>query len=178
MKLLSLIKHEAKEVGLVFLYFFFCFGVLLLIKKLFLAEYHIEVQALSTATISALIAAKIVIVLDKTHAGTRFDARLPIGVAALYKTLLYVLAAFVILFLEKLYHMYRETESISRAVMAVWEHRDRNLMLGKVLCIGLSFLGYHLFAGLDHRLGNGTIRRLVLMRPDDLPGTSTSAKSQ
>ena len=177
MKLLSLIKHEAKEVGLVFLYFFFCFGVLLLIKKLYLAEYHIQVQALSTATISALIAAKVVIVLDKTHAGTRFDVCLPIGVAALYKTLLYVLAAFVILYLEKLYHMYRETGSLGPAVIAVWEHRDRNLMLGKVLCVGLSFLGYHLFAGLDRRLGSGTIRELILMHPD-LPGISTSAKSQ
>jgi hypothetical protein len=165
MKLLSALRHEIKEVGLVTLYFFFCFSVVLTLKKLLLATYQIEVQALSTAAISALIAAKIVIVLDKTRAGTRFDASLPLGLAAFYKTLVYILATFVVLFLEKLFHAYRETGLLGQAVVDVWEHRDRNVMLAKVLCIGLAFLAYHLYAGLDRRLGEGTLRRLVTGRP-------------
>jgi hypothetical protein len=67
------VKHELKEVGLVTLYFLFCFGIILTLKKLFLAEYQIKFYALSGAVISALIAGKIVVVLDKTRAGTRFD---------------------------------------------------------------------------------------------------------
>jgi hypothetical protein len=164
MKLLSVLKREIKEVSLVFLYFFVCFGVILTLKKLLLAGYRIEVEALTTAFISALIAAKIVIVLDHTHTGTRFDARLPLGLAALYKTLLYVLATAAVLFLEKLFHAYREAGLLGQAIIEVWEHRDRNIVLAKVLCVGLIFFGYHLYAGLDRRLGEGTLRRLVITR--------------
>ncbi|MGH7479910.1 MAG: hypothetical protein ACREJ8_10045, partial [Candidatus Methylomirabilales bacterium] len=41
-------------------------------------------------------------------------------------------------------------------------HRDRNVILAKVICVGLAFAGYHLYAGLDRRLGEGTLRRLVM----------------
>ena len=63
-----------KAVGLVTLYFLFCFGIILTLKKLFLADYQIEFYALSVAVVSALIAAKVVVTLDHTRAGTRFDA--------------------------------------------------------------------------------------------------------
>lgn len=175
MKLLSALKHEIKDVALVSLYFFFCFSIVLTLKKLLLADYHVKVQALSTAAIGALIVAKIVIVLDKTRAGARFDARLPLGLTALYKTLVYALATFAVLFLEKLFHAYRETGLFVQAVTEVWEQRDRNLMIAKVLCIGLSFFAYHLYAGLDRRLGEGTLRRLVTSRPEkeNRPGNSS-----
>lgn len=38
-------------------------------------------------------------------------------------------------------------------------------MLLKLLCIGLTFLGYHIYAGLDQRLGEGTLRREIFQRP-------------
>ena len=103
MNLTPMFKHEIKEIGLVSLYFFFCFSVFLTLKKLLLADYQIEVSVLSTAVISALIAAKIVIVLDKIHAGRRFDASYSLGLAALYKTLMYILVTFIVLYLEKLF---------------------------------------------------------------------------
>jgi hypothetical protein len=172
MKLLSVLKHGIEEVGLVSLYFFFCFGVILTLKKLFLADYQVEVNAVSTAAISALIAAKIVLVLDATHVGSRFDASFPLGLAALYKTLVYILATFVILFLGKLIESYWELGMLGQAVLDVWEHRNRNIILAKVLCVGLTFFVYHLYAGLDRRLGDGMLRRLVTERPNPPEETS------
>jgi len=165
MKLLAVLKHEIKEIGWVSLYFFFCFSVMLTLKKLFLADYLIEVHVLSTAALSALVAAKIVIILDKTHAGRRFDASHALGLTALYKTLVYILATFIVLFLEKLFHAYRESGMITQAILDVWEHRDRNIIFAKVLCVGLAFFAYHLYTGLDRRLGEGTLRRLITARP-------------
>jgi len=170
MDVLSVLKNELKEMGWVALYFFFCFVVLLTLKKLFLADYQVEVNAVSAAALSALITAKIVIVLDATHAGSRFDASFPLGLAALYKTLVYILATFVVLFLEKLIEAYWEIGTLGQAVSDVWEHRNRNIMLAKVLCVGLTFLGYHLYAGLDRRLGEGTLRRLVTEHPNRQDG--------
>jgi hypothetical protein len=162
--LFSWAKQEAKEIGLVSLYFLFCFSVVLVLKKLLLASYDIEVMVFSTVVVSALIVGKVAVVLDKTRAGTRFDTTRSPGVAALYKTLVYTAVTFVVLFLEKVIHAYRESGLLGEAVVEVWAHHNRNLILAKVLCVGLAFAAYHLYAGLDRRLGKGSLRRLVMTR--------------
>lgn len=173
MSLFTKIKHEAREIGSVTLYFFFCFGVMLTFKKLLLAGYQVDVQVVSIAAVSALIIAKIVIILDHTAAGNRFDAGHPLWVSVIYKTLVYLSIAFVVFLLEKLFHAYRETGLLNLAVSEVWEHKDWNLMLMKLLSVGLTFLAYHLYAGLDQRLGEGTLRRKVFERPVSDHGPSS-----
>ena len=162
--LFSRVKQEVKEIGLVTLYFLFCFSVILTLKKLLLASYDIDVYVLSTAVISALIAAKVVVVLDKTHAGTRFETKRALGLAVLYKTLVYIVVTAAVLSLEKLVHAYRESSTLGEVILNVWEHRNRNMILAKAICVGLAFVGYHLYAGLDRQLGEGTLRRLIMSR--------------
>lgn len=157
----AVVGHELKAVGLVTLYFLFCFGIILTLKKLFLADYRIEFYALSAATVSALVAAKIVVTLDHTRAGTRFDASRALVTAVSYKTLVYGAVAFGVLFAERLFHTYRATGGLGGAIEDVWAHLDRNVILAKVICVGLTFAGYHLYTGIDRRLGEGTLRRLV-----------------
>lgn len=53
---------------------------------------------------------------------------------------------------------------LGEAFLEVWTQRDRNVIFAKVLCIGLAFMGYHLYKGLDRRLGEGTLKRLVFNR--------------
>lgn len=166
MSLLTKIKHEAKEVGCVTLYFFFWFGIMLTFKKLLLADYQVDVQVVSLAAVSALIVAKIVIILDHTAAGNRFDSHHPLWLAAMYKTLIYLGVAFVVFFLEKLFHAFRETGGLHPAMLEVWEAKDWNLMLMKLLSVGLSFLAYNLYVGLDHRLGDGMLRSKIFERPE------------
>jgi hypothetical protein len=165
MAILAKLKLEAREVGLVTLYFLLCFGFILTLKKLLLAAYHIEFYALSTAVVGALIVGKIVVVLDKTRAGTRFDRSYSVGAAALYKTMMYSLCTAFVLGSEKLFHAYRESVTLSEAFMDVWMHQDRHIILAKVLCIGLAFMGYHLYAGIDRRLGEGTLKTMIFTRP-------------
>ena len=87
---MSWVKHELKEVGLVTLYFLSCFGIILTLRKLFLADYQIKVYALSAAVVGALMAAKIALLLGHTRAGTRVDvalthhAKTPLGWHALF----------------------------------------------------------------------------------------------
>lgn len=165
MALLAKIKHEAREVGLVTLYFLLCFGFILTLKKLLLATYDIEFFALSSAVVGALIVGKVVVVLDATRAGTRFDRKYSLGVVAIYKTVIYSLCTAFVLAGEKIFHAYRESETLGEALMTVWMHQDRYIILAKVLCIGLAFLGYHLYAGIDRRLGEGRLRSMVCERP-------------
>jgi len=157
----AVLGRELKAVGLVTLYYLFCFGIILTLKKLFLADYNIEVYALSTAVVSALIAAKVVVTLDHTRAGTRFDAGRALVTSVSYKTLVYGGVAFGVLFAEKLFHGYRARGGLGVAMVELWAHRDRNVILAKVICVGLTFAGYHLYTGIDRRLGEGTLRRLL-----------------
>ena len=161
MSLAQTAKRELKEVGLVTIYFLVCFGIVLLLKKLFLEEYQVEFYALSAVVIGALVAAKVVVILDKTRVGTRFDDNHSVGVAATYKTACYAVATFVVLFAEKLFHAYRETSALGPAVVDVWEHRDRNVMLAKAIVVGIAYVGYHLYAGVDRRLGKGKLVRTI-----------------
>ena len=101
MKILTTLKHEAREVGLVTLYFLLWFGFILTLKKLLLATYDIEFYALSSAVVGALIVGKVVVVLDKTRAGTRFDSNHSLGGAALYKTMIYSLGTALVLCVGK-----------------------------------------------------------------------------
>ncbi|HNP29066.1 MAG TPA: hypothetical protein PKK23_08485 [Nitrospirales bacterium] len=165
MEILTTLKHEAREVGLVTLYFMLCFGFILTLKKLLLATYNIEFYAFSSAMVGALIVGKVVVVLDKTRAGTRLDRNHSLGAAALYKTMIYSLCTALVLVAEKMFHAYRESGTLSEALMVVWMHQDPHIILAKILCIGLAFMGYHLYAGVDRRLGEGRLRNMVFKRP-------------
>jgi len=186
MSLMTRLTHELKEVGLVTLYFLFCFGIILTLRKLFLASYEIKSYALGSAVISALIAGKIVVILDKTRAGTRFDRSQPTGLAAGYKTLMYMAVTILVLFGERLFHAYRDAGALGKALAEIWEHRDRNVILAKALCVGLTFAAYHVYAGVDRRLGKGILWRALWSRapsskedPHDSPEISKeSARSR
>ena len=175
MGVMATVKHEAKEIGLVTLYFFVCFGIILTLKKLFLEEYEIQVYAVSAAVIGALVVAKVVVILDKARAGTRFDVRASLGLGALYKTLLYAAATFLALFAERLFHAYRESGALGTAVAYVWQHRNRSVIFADVICIGLALMGYHLYTGIDRRLGEGTLRAAILRRATVEPTPSRVA---
>ena len=64
--------------------------------------------------------AKVVVVLDKTREGNRFDASHLIGVAAPYKTPVYSAITFLVLLAEKLFHAYRENDMLGEAFVEVW----------------------------------------------------------
>jgi hypothetical protein len=162
--MIAWLKREAIEVGLVTLYFLGCFLVAVALMNLVLAQHQVEFRGLPEAVITALVLAKVVVVMGKTRAGTRFDARAPVAVAAAYKSVLYFAATFGVLFAEKLVHAYREHDGLGSALVAVWIHRSRNVILFKSLCIGLALVGYHLYAGVDRRLGQGILWRVMWKR--------------
>ena len=162
--MIAWLKREMIEVGLVTLYFFVCFLVAVVLMNLVLAQHQVEFRGLPEAVIIALVLAKVVVVMNRTRVGTRFDARVPVAVAAAYKSLLYFAATFVVLLAEKVFHAYREHDALGTAVVAVWTHRSREVILVKSLCIGLALIGYHLYAGVDRRLGKGILWRVMWKR--------------
>jgi hypothetical protein len=161
---LARLIDEMKQVGLVTLYFMICFALVLVLKKLFLAQYDVEFYGVSAAVVGALVVGKVVVLLDHTRLGNRFDRGHALWLSAFYKTTVYTLVTFLVVVAEKTFHAYRESGNLGESLKHVWEHRDRNVMLATVLCIGLAFAGYNLYTVIDRRLGEGTLRRLLFRR--------------
>ena len=106
--------------------------------------------------VSAFVAGKVVVALDHASLGTRFDADHRPGLAALYKTLVYTVVAFLFVTGEKVFHAYGESGALGTAVTEVRENRDGSLIRAKALYVSPAFLGYHLFVAADSRLGKAT----------------------
>ena len=68
--------------------------------------------------------------------------------------------------IEKVVHGVRELGNLGQALQHVWHHRDRNVMLATVLCLALAYAGYNLYSAVDRRLGEGSLRQMLLRRPE------------
>lgn len=151
-KIKSFILHEGKLVALVTSYFLTCFGLTTLLKQLILHEYQIETHTAGAAAIGALVIAKVVIVLDKTPFGNRFE-RHAVWSSVLYKTFLYTLAAAAVLTAEKLFHAWRTESDMTAALHEALGATDADRALGTLLCVSVSFIGYNLLSEIGRSFG-------------------------
>lgn len=164
MGMFSVVKREVRHVGGIALYLLLSFGIFATLKKLILASYQIEFSALLPTVIGAFALAKVVVLLDMTPVATRLDTRHPIWVATVCKTLFYCAVSAPVLFAERIWHVYRETGTLGEAVLEAWAQVDRNVTLAKVITVGLVFGCYHLYHGIDRRLGQDTLCRMIFSR--------------
>jgi hypothetical protein len=151
-KLKDLILHEAKLVALITAYFLACFATIGLLKKLFLAEYDVEFAGVAKAAIAALVIAKVVIVLDKTRLGNRFE-RHSVWSSVLYKSFVYSLFTAGVLVLEKLFHAWREGAEYGRVLGEALASADSNRALATTICVFVSFIGYNLLSEIGRLVG-------------------------
>ena len=82
------------------LYFFIWIGSLVLLKTLLLEEYQIEFYGFSIIVVGALIAAKVVLILENVPLGS-WAKRQPAIAEVIFRTMLYLAGVFVVMILEK-----------------------------------------------------------------------------
>lgn len=162
------VRHELREIGLVTIYFLASFLLLLSLKKLILLEYQIELTILGTAVISALVVAKVVVLLGKTSFGSGFDS-LPLAVNVLWRSLVYTAVVFAVTLLERVFDLYRESGDLGEAFRGLFTGERTGHFLAMNVGIGLSLLTYNVFQEIDRHLGSGSLRQLFFGtgRPDD-----------
>ena len=159
MKFFKVLLHEIKYTTLVTLYLFFCFAIVLLLKKLFLAQYNIKFYGLSIAVLGALVVGKVLVILEKTRLVNLFrNRRLYLNV--LFKTFLYIFGYFVVTLLERLIHALIDTKNLKLALVAVYESRDMNRFFAIIICLTLTFLVYNIFSELRRYMGRGELSKL------------------
>jgi hypothetical protein len=161
------LKSEIKKLASLALFFLIGFGYILIIIKLLLEEYDIDIYVFSKAVISALVAAKAVAIMDVTPFFNRY-ARSARYIQVLYKTFLYTFAVFVIALIENLFHAYKETKVISEAIKLFLEEHNFYRFLAITLCISIVFLIHSIFQEIDSYLGKGNLSKLFF-KPEITP---------
>jgi hypothetical protein len=118
-KILSAIKRELLEIIPPTFFFFVAFNVLTYTKKLMLEQYGIEFSGFVTATVGALIVAKVVLLADRIPFINKYPDK-PLIYNAAWKTAIYVLVTLVVRFLEYLIPHWWKYRSLSVAMDHLW----------------------------------------------------------
>ncbi len=158
------LKHEIKKVGSLSLFFFVGYAYILLITKLFLKEFAVDVSIFAKVVVYALVSAKSVAIMDMTPWLNRF-AESARYLQVIYKTAIYTFAVFVLSFLENIFHAYHQTKALSPALKLFLETRSLSRFLAILICVSTVFLIHNIFQELDRYLGKGNLSKFFFKTP-------------
>jgi hypothetical protein len=158
----SVLLHEFRMVIPPTLFFFVGFNLILLTKRLFLADYLIAYTGFLIATTSALVVGKVVLVADKLPFLRWFDDR-PLAYPILFKAVVYTIFVFVARLLEALVHYLIEGNAIGGGAFIryelgkfTWSH-----FIAVQLWIFVLFLIYVTVNELNALFGDGQLFRIL-----------------
>ncbi len=150
--------------AVLFVYFAFYFTIFIVFKKLILADYHISYYGFGAAMIGALIAAKAVIVVEKSPLSKPLRYAAPY-LKIIYDTLLFTLLALVFLYLERVVETIHKEGMWRMAFLTAGKVEDWYKFCATVGWAGLSFLGYSFFAAMNRHMGAGALLKLLFTPP-------------
>jgi hypothetical protein len=160
----------------VFLFFLAGFVLLISLIKLALAEFSIEVTALSNAFVGALIAAKTALILDETPLARTLERYRRI-VAVAVKTIFYGIAGLLLGYLERFLEALHKVHSFGGAIQYVIQHANHYRLLAWVLGISIVFALYFSFFEIDQSMGQGALRKLFFDSPPIARGSDRSSNT-
>ena len=161
MSAMEKLKKEIRSVLLLTLYFAAWLGVLIIIKKLILAEYDIEFKGLTVALVGALVLAKVVLILGHVSLGSWIRKR-PALMEAIMRTLFYAFGVFVVLVLEKSFEGRHEYGGFLPSMIANFQTVEGFHVWANVICISGALFVYNIFSVLEKIFGEGALLRALL----------------
>ena len=142
----------------------FGFLILLLIIKLALASFSIEMTALSKAVVGALIAAKAVLILDETTLALRLEQSRRI-IAVVVKTFLYGSLTLLLGYVERFVDAMRREHNFDATLRYLTDQASFYRLLSWAIGISVVFAMYFALFEIGRRMGNGELRRLFFDSP-------------
>jgi hypothetical protein len=158
------LAHELRVVAVTTLYFAVWFGVLVTLKRLLLADYQIQFRGLSLALVSALIVAKVVLLLEHVTLG-QWIRQHAVAVDVLLRTLLYTFGVAVVLLLERGFEARHEHGGFGAGVAWIFQHRDMHRVWADTLAVGCALLVFNAVSAVRRHLGEGRLHRVFLSPP-------------
>ena len=125
-KVLGFLKREFFEVLPPTIFFFIAFHIIAVTNMLTLKQHGITVESFTTATIAALVVAKVLLVADHFPFVNKFPHK-PLLHNTVWKTAIYLVAALLVRYAEHLIHFWSEAGSFAAGNEAlfrevVWPH--------------------------------------------------------
>ena len=120
------LKHEFQELLPPTIFFLISFHIIVLDRKLMLRQYALPLSSIASATVAALLVAKVVLITDAFPIVNRFPDK-PLMYNVVWKTAIYVVAALFVHYLEHLVPIWWHTGDLSAAnrqlaTEIVWPH--------------------------------------------------------
>jgi hypothetical protein len=158
------LRKEASAIWPVFVFFLIGFLLLVLLIKLALAQFSVEITVISNAVIGALLAAKAALVLDESPLGRSLDHyRRIVAVGA--KVLFYGFTCLLLLCLERFLVELHKDHHFAAAFQYEVEHTTRYWILMWVLGLSIVFALYFACVEINERMGEGELWRLFFESP-------------
>jgi hypothetical protein len=164
MSLRQKLNREIWEFFVTTLYFALCFGVLVLLKRLYLSEYQIQVPGVSLALVSALIVAKVVLLMEHVTLG-QWVRKHAVGLDVILRTILYTIGVAVALLLERGFEARHEHGGFRAGVAWVFQHREMHHVWADTIAVGAALLAFNALSAVRRHLGEGRLHRLFLAPP-------------
>jgi RsiW-degrading membrane proteinase PrsW (M82 family) len=158
------LKHELRQLVPVIVFFFVAFQLLAFTQTMMLEQYGIRVSVFLTATVAALVVAKVVLIADHLPLINRFPEK-PLIYNVVWKTVIYFAASFAVRYVERLIDSWRDSANFAEANRhlldeVVWPH-----FWGVQLWLFILLLLYCAFRELVRSLGQDRIIRLFFRDP-------------
>jgi len=118
-KIFITIKHEFLELVPPTIFFFISFCLLILTQNLISRQYGIPLTSFANAVVGALIVGKVVLIVDHFSFVNKFPQK-PLAYNVVWKTLIYVLAAVAVRYVEHLIEFARKYGGIVDGNLHLW----------------------------------------------------------
>ncbi len=147
------------------IFFFFGFNLILLTKRLILADYLIQFAGFAIATVGALIVGKVVLVADKMPFLRRFDYA-PLARPILFKTVVYTFLVFVARLMEAFVHYAFEGGVVGHGGFVEQQlgHFSWERFTSTQIWIFVLFLAYVTGSELNQLFGDGELYKIFFTR--------------
>jgi len=155
------IKNEIITVGVTTLYFAVWLCLMVVLKRLILAEYRIEFQGLSVALFGALVIGKVVLVLEHIPLGAWMRTR-PALFHVILRTALYAAGVFVVLLIEKAFEGRHEYGGFISALTRSIHDQNIHHVLATTIAVTFALLGFNALFVIRRHLGKGGLFRIFL----------------
>ncbi|MCF6359173.1 MAG: hypothetical protein L3J29_00240 [Cyclobacteriaceae bacterium] len=154
------VKKEMIDVGVITLYFFVCFAIFIVIKKLVLFQHNITFYGWSTAFIGALAIGKVVFVIDKSPIQKKMAGFKPIN-AILLKALSYASLVFLVSIIEKTIHYWIEDPLFGTWQSHLFGRGNGAMLLAHSIYIYFCFVGFFFIHFLVEIVGRKNLINLL-----------------
>lgn len=131
----------------------------MVIKVLLLREYNIEFTGLTIVLISALIIAKVELLLE--YIPMPFTQNKPAWVEVVSRTFLYLAGVFLIMALEKSFEARHEYGGILKAFKNLWSQANVYHLWANTLCVFGALLSFNFWSVIKMHYGKGIIWKLL-----------------